>query len=169
MTVYSKALWATALVASATALSSPAVAATGSGSGRAIIVTPTSFFMVEDMDFGTIVPGSTTGSVTIDETSGNRTAGGGAILAGTAAQRARFIGGGQEGETITLTLSAPPVLDDGAGHTMPVTALVLDGPAVRTIDATTVFDIYIGGTLAVGANQEPGNYSGTFTLSVDYS
>ena len=170
MTKVSKALWASVLFVSAAAAPNGAMAATASGGGEAIIVTPTSFFLVEDMAFGTIVPGASAGTVTIDALSGARTSGGGVIaLAGSGAQRARFVAGGTDGQTVDLTLSAPPTLDDGNGNTMVMNDLVLDGPATRTFGPSMAMDIYVGGTLAVGANQTPGTYSGTFTLTVEYS
>lgn len=163
-----KALWAAAILLSATAPSA-AYAATATGDGRAIIVTPTSFFLVEDMDFGAIVPGATDGSVTLDATSGGISASGGVAATAGGHGRGRFVGGGAEGQQITLTLSAPPTLDDGSGNQMVMTELTMDGPAVRTIGPDLAFDVYVGGTLTVGADQAPGSYTGTFTLTVDYS
>ena len=68
-----------------------------------------------------------------------------------------------------LTLSAPPTLSDGSGNLMPVSSIVLDGPTTRTFGPSMAIDIYVGGTLEVDANQVPGLYSGTFTLTVEYS
>jgi hypothetical protein len=146
------------------------MAATATATGRAIVVTPFSFIQVEDLNFATIVPGPAAGTVSIDELSGARTAAGGVVaLAGAGAQRARFVGAGSENQAVDLTLSAPPTLSDGNGNTMAVTALVLDGPNSRIIGPDLAFDVYVGGTLAVGANQAPGLYSGTFTLTVEYN
>lgn len=161
---------AAAFMLSIAAAPQAALAADASGSGEAIIVTPTSFFLVEDMSFGTIVPGAASGTVTIDEVSGARTSAGGVVaLAGAGAQRARFVAGGTDGQTVDLSLGPLPTLDDGNGNTMPVTSLVLDGPSTRVFGPSMAMDIYVGGTLSVGANQVPGLYSGTFTLTVEYS
>lgn len=170
MIKFSKAARAAMLAMPMAMLSSAASAASTSGSGEAIVVTPTSFFMVEDMSFGTIVPGPSAGSVTVDEMTGARSAAGGIVaMAGSAAQRARFVAGGTEGQTVDLALGPLPTLDDGNGNQMNVTSLLLDGPATRTFGPSMVLDIYVGGTLAVGANQTAGVYSGTFTLTIEYS
>lgn len=170
MSKLARAAGAAALVLPVLALPTATFAANTSGAGEAIIVTPTSFFLVEDMSFGTIVPGSSAGSVTIDEITGARMSAGGVVaLAGDSAQRARFVAGGTEGQTVDLTLGPLPTLDDGNGNTMPVTSLVMDGPSTRTFGPSMAMDIYVGGTLAVGANQAPGLYSGTFTLTIEYS
>jgi hypothetical protein len=159
-----------AAVVSAIAIPSDAMAATAPGAGRAIIVTPFSFIQVDDLVFSTIVPGAAAGTVTIDAVSGARTSAGGvAALGGAGAQRARFVGAGSENQTVSLTLSAPPTLSDGGGNNMTMTSLDLDGPNTRTIGPDLAFDVYVGGTLAVGANQVPGLYSGTFSLTVEYN
>ena len=165
----SAALGAAALAASVVLLPSAASAADASGSGEAIIVTPTAFFLVEDMSFGTIVPGSSAGTVTIDAVSGTRSSGGGIVTLAGSGERARFVAGGSDGQAVDLTLGPLPTLDDGNGNTMPVTSLVLDGPTTRTFGPSMAMDIYVGGTLSVGANQVPGLYSGTFTLTIEYS
>jgi hypothetical protein len=169
MIKHNKALWAAAILLSAAGAPSGAFAASVNAGGEAIIVTATSFFLVENMDFGAIVPGPAPGSVTVDATDGTISSSGGVAATAGGHERGRFVGGGSEGQQITLTLSAPPTLDDGNGNTMPMTALTMDGPTVRTIGPDLAFDVYIGGTLDVGANQTPGAYSGTFTLTVDYS
>jgi hypothetical protein len=146
-----------------------AQAATVNGSGRAIIITPFQFIQVDDMAFGTIVPGGTPGTVTLDSISGARTTGGGVIALGGTSQRARFVGAGSDGQTVDITLGAPPTLNDGGGNTMTMASLDLDGPSSRTIGPDLAFDVYVGGTLNVDANQTPGTYSGTFSLTVQYN
>jgi hypothetical protein len=159
-----------AALLSATAIPGGAMAATATANGRAIVVTPFSFIQVEDLNFATIVPGPAAGTVTVDANSGARSSGGGvAALAGAGAQRARFVGAGSENQTVNLTLSAPPTLSDGNGNFLVMTSLDLDGPNTRTIGPDLAFDVYVGGTLAVNANQFPGLYSGTFSLTVEYN
>jgi hypothetical protein len=163
--------WAARAAASlgAVVLPASAMAADTTGSGEAIIITPFAFIQVDDMDFGTVVAGTSAGTVTIDAVSGARSFGGGVVaLAGTGA-RARFVGAGSENQTVNLTLSAPPTLSDGGSNTMVMTSLNLDGPNTRTIGPDLAFDVFVGGTLAVGANQAPGNYSGSFSLTVEYN
>jgi hypothetical protein len=150
-------------------LPTEAMAADTSGNGEAIIITPFAFIQVDDMDFGTIVAGTSAGTVTLDAVSGVRSFAGGVVALAGSGARARFVGAGSENQTVNLTLSAPPTLDDGGGNIMAMTSLDLDGPNTRTIGPDLAFDVYVGGTLAVGANQVPGNYSGSFSLTVEYN
>lgn len=161
-----KGLIAATAVASAACAPITAQAATATGTARAIIITPFAFIHVDNMSFGTIVGGPTGGLVTIDQNSGTRTADPGLALLSGAVQRARFVGMGEENQEVSLTLSSPPQLSNGAGNFMDITELVLDGPATRTISG--VFEVFVGGTLEVKPNQEPGTYSGQFTLTCDY-
>lgn len=63
-------------------------------------------------------------------------------------------------------------VDNGFGVTMPVTSFDIgNGPNnahTVTIGAGATIDVNIGATLAVGAGQQAGSYSGTFTLNADY-
>ncbi len=58
----------------------------------------------------------------------------------------------------------------GAAPTMALSALTSRWTNnIDVLDATTgTAEINVGGTLTVGANQEPGLYSGTFSFSVEY-
>ena len=150
-------------------ISSQAMAAAAPGSGRAIIITPFEFIHVDDMQFGTIVAGSSAGTVTIDAVSAGRSATGGVQALAGVAQRARFVGAGAANQTVDITLSAPPTLSDGNGNSMIMSSLDLDGPATRTIGPDLAFDVYVGGTLQVEADQAPGFYSGSFSLTVQYN
>jgi hypothetical protein len=163
------ATWLMAAFAAQLAVPTTAQAATATASGRAIIITPFQFIQVDDLAFGTIVPGPSTGTVTLDAMSGGRSTSGGVVALGGAGQRARFVGAGSDGQTVDVSLSAPPTLDDGNGNTMTMASLDLDGPTTRTIGPDLAFDVYVGGTLNIGANQTPGTYSGTFSLTVQYN
>jgi hypothetical protein len=140
--------------------SSPALAATGSGSGRAIIIQKFEFIRVDDLQFGTIVAGSSPGAVTIDAVSGARSSTGGVVAMAGSVQRGRFVGAGEPNQTVTLTLSAPPTLTSGSDQ-MTVSSLDLDGPTTRTIGPDLAFDVYVDGTLQVGG-------SGSWLLQRDF-
>ena len=155
------------LAGHAPATAAPAIAGSDS---RAIVVTPLSLVQVEDLDFGTLVPSALSGVITIDATTGNRTAIGGVTAYGSSlAHRAYFVGAGTEGQLVTIMLGPAPTLSDGSGNSMPVLALTLDGPSLRTIPPHRAVHIWVGGILSVNANQEPGEYTGTFTMTVNYN
>lgn len=147
----------------------PALAATGAADSRAIVVTPLSLVKVDDLDFGTLVPSAASGIVTINAVSGAQSAAGGVSAYGSAlAHRAYFVGAGTAGQPVVIVVGPSPVLWDGSGNSMPVLALTLDGPVLRTIPADRVVHIYVGGILSVNANQPPGDYAGTFDMTVNY-
>jgi hypothetical protein len=169
MNSYTRAL--PALLLSLVVSAAPALAApvSDSADSRAIIVTPLSLVQVDDLDFGSLVPSTVSGVVTIDANSGSQSAIGGVTAYGSAvSRRAYFVGAGTEGQPVSIALSAPPSLSDGAGNSMAVLALTLDGPALRIIPADRVVHIYVGGILSVNANQAPGDYAGTFDMTVNY-
>ena len=59
-----------------------------------------------------------------------------------------------------VTVTPPLQLTSGAGDTLPVLALTLDGPPLRTIhpvDRTFFFGV--GGIILIGANQPEGVYT----------
>lgn len=147
----------------------PALAATGNADSRAIVVTPLSLVKVDDLNFGTLVPSTSSGIVTIDAMSGAQSAGGGVSAYGSAiAHRAYFVGAGTAGQPVVIVLGPAPVLWDGNGNSMPLLALTLDGPVLRTIPGDRAVHIYVGGILSVNANQPPGDYVGTFDMTVNY-
>lgn len=156
----------------------PAHAAAASGTGTAVVVTPLSLVNTGPLNFGNIIPSAAAGTVAINENSGTRTATGGATLAGGLVGRASFTGltGGwgivqvQIPGTVTLTrsgggsMNASLVLSNMPGFTFvnqPTNKITLVG-------AGNVFSFAVGGTLNVGANQQAGSYTGTFTVTANY-
>ena len=165
-------LLAAAGLAAAALSSSPALAATPltQADGKALVLIPLTITKIDDLDFGSIVPSATAGTVTINPTDGSRSFTGGVTLVpGDAGFRAYFGGAGSPNQQLLVALSPPVSLSDGVGHSIPVVGLTLDGPPMRTIDATTrAFFVGVGGTLGIGANQFEGTYSGNFWVTAIY-
>lgn len=161
--------------AAGTMMCHPAYAASQTGTATTVVVRPNALVKVDDLDFGTLASGTTAGSVTVSPLTGARTTTGGVTPVGSFAQRAVFQGTGGlllitvSGDTsVTLTRA-------GGGGTMTaslVRAASTSGGGIALLGATLlpsgVQTYYIGGTLNVGANQPAGDYSGTFTLTVNY-
>ncbi len=156
----------------------PALAqAAASASGEAIVLRPLSFFKVQDLEFGDIIASNTAGSVRIDAV-GNRTATGGVTLAGGGHQVARFAGLGSFNRQVNIAMSATPIWITGPGAPMRVrnfeigsTPTVILGTAplrFRIVTPTGAFNFPLGATLDVGANQAGGEYSGNFTVILNY-
>ncbi len=67
-------------------------------------------------------------------------------------------------------VSLPPngsVLMSNGSSTMPVNHFVSNAPTNGQLNAPN-YALSVGATLQVGPNQAPGNYVGTFAVTVDY-
>jgi hypothetical protein len=131
---------------------------------RTPVVTATS-----NLAFGRIVAASG-GTVTIS-TAGVRSKTGGLVLipGGTVSGAGFSLTEGGTGKSLTwrtITLPASATLSSGA-NTMTLSNFVSD-PATTMVGSGRT-DVKVGASLTVGANQAAGNYSGTFSVTVDYN
>ena len=166
---------ATAGVA-ATLLPAAALAADTNVTANAAVVRTNTLIKTDDLDFGTLVSGPTGGTVTVNPVTNARTTGGGVMPVGGGAHRAAFVGTGGR-LLIFVSGSTSVTLARAGGGAAPMTASLIraattSGGGIALLGATLlpsgVQTYYIGGTLTVPANQPPGDYSGTFTLTVNY-
>lgn len=146
----------------------PALAASRAATGKAITLKPLSIVKLRDLDFGAVVPSGTAGTVVINPATDARTVTGGVTAAGGVPLAAQFYTYATGNQVLQVTRGPLPVLSNGGGGTMNVTQLTLNGPTLRTIGPAGLLDLRVGGTLAVGANQAAGVYSGTFQINVNY-
>lgn len=182
-------------LAAAFATSAPAYAAgpavTSQASARAAVVAALSVIKVQDLSFGRIVPRPQAGTVTVDQNTGACTVTGPILEVGKC-QFAQFAGMGTKnmGARISLTSTTdltgpgqPMVLDQiklGTNSTISFAGnanangqgvgLTKGGNSER-YSITTDSGIYVlnvGGRLNVNANQAPGTYTGSITISVQY-
>ena len=170
-----------AVTAASAALCGPAYAADMPGTANAAVVRPNTLIKTDDLDFGTLISGATGGTVgTLPQAARSvanaRTTGGGVTPVGSAAQRAVFQGTGGI-LLITVSGSTSVTLSRAGGGAAPMTASLVraastSGGGIALLGGTLlpsgVQTYYIGGTLTVPANQPEGDYSGTFTLTVNY-
>ena len=158
-----------AACACAVVASAGAQASTQSGSAKAIALKPLSIVKLRDLDFGTLLAGTTAGTAIVDPTTDVRAVTGGTTPAGGAPLAAQFYTYGTQGSVLQVNRGPLPVLSRaGGGATMNVTLLTLNGPTLRVINPAGILDLRIGGTLAIGANQMEGSYNGTFDIIVTY-
>ncbi len=150
-------------------VSTPAFAAGTTSNASAITIRPLSLLKLRDLDFATNISGTTAGTVVIDPTTDGRSTTGGVVAAGGTPQAAQFYTYGGPLQTIQVFRGPLPVLNRaGGGASMNVTGLTLNGPTTRFLNGAGLLDLRVGGTLAVGANQLSGSYSGTFDIIVNY-
>ena len=162
-----------------TLLPAVAVAQTDQGAAEAVIVTRLSLVKDDDLEFGTMLAGPTPGTVVVPP-SGARTRTGGVILVGNTFNAARFAGYGRQNQNVRISINANVLTLNrvGGGATMQVdswvigstpTAPITTAPRTfRIASPTGIFNFPIGATLRVGANQRPGTYAGTFTITLNY-
>jgi hypothetical protein len=159
----------------------PAAAqAQASSSARvdAIILRPLSFFKVDDLEMGGIIPAPGAAGTVRLRPDGTRTATGGVVLVGNMHQAARFAGMGSNNQQVAISLQANSVLLTGPGTAMRLrnfeigstpTAMLSTTPLrFRINSATGAFFFPIGATLEIGANQAAGDYTGSFTINLNY-
>jgi hypothetical protein len=156
----------------------PAHAATTSGSGTALVVTPLSLVNIGQLHFGNIIAGPAPGTVTVNQNTGIRTSTGAVTLVGGPVSRAGFTGLTGGFGVVQVTIPGAVTLTRSGGGSMTATLILsnlpgvvfINGPTnkVSFIGNNTVFSFAVGGTLNVGANQLRGTYSGTFTATANY-
>lgn len=144
---------------------------------EAIVLRPLSFFKVNDLDFGDIIASGSAGTVVLDP-DGSRSRTGGVTLAGPAGEPARFAGLGSYNRQVNISLGANRIWITGPGQRMRVrdfeigstpTAILSTAPTrFRITSPLGNYNFPVGATLEVNANQAPGDYSGTFTITLNY-
>ena len=142
--------------------------ATATGTARARVLQQISATNTAELDFGTVTRGSTAGTVTIAPDGGGRTVTGGINGAGGNPHPAQFLATGTATHSYTISHDSSATLTNGAGDSLSITSLTLDGPTTRQFDSAGQSMIGVGGVLAIAANQAEGDYSGSFSLTVDY-
>ncbi len=157
--------------------SHPAWAANQTGTATSVVVRPNTLVKSDDLNFGTLAAGTTGGTATVDPVTGTRTTSGGTVAVGGGTQRAVFQG---TGGLLLITVSGDnsvTLARAGGGGSMTATltrATTTSGGGITLLGSSAtllpsgVQTYYVGGTLSVPANQPAGDYSGTFTLTVNY-
>ncbi len=158
----------------------PARAETEAMDTQVSVVSPGSFYKVQDLYFGVIASSALPGTVTVAPT-GGRTATGGVSLIGNSHHPAEFAGmkPTQANRPVRMRVASNTILLTGPGTPMVASlfrANTNPGTPLSTITrnyqvqqtSNGAFVLYVGATLAVNANQQPGTYTGTWTLTLDY-
>lgn len=119
--------------------------------------------------FGSFAAGS--GGSVIVSASGARSQGGAVVLlSADAGAAALFNVSGDPNLTYAITLPADGVagLSNG-GHSMALTAFSSSPASTGMLSAGGSQTLSIGATLGVAGHQAPGDYSGSFNVSIDYN
>ncbi len=162
----------TALILAAGAasmVSTSAHAAGATATARAKILKQITVSSTADLQFGTIVVGTGTATVTVD-TTGARTCGAGLTCSG-ASTAAAFGIVGTSGEVVTVSSDATVSLTKTDGTPGSMTATLT--PSVTTLTLGALAGGYngtfnVGGALSVASTTPDGGYAGIFNVTVNY-
>ena len=155
---------ATAALAALAATGASAAPASQSGTGRANVLQQITATNTADLDFGTIVAGTSASTVTVSGAN-VRTCGSGLTCTGTVTAPAWLV---TTSPLRQLYWNGTPTVTvtNGGGNTMTVNLLNLN--SVHNMPASGSDTIRIGAILNIGANQPDGDYSGVFTIDFSY-
>ena len=153
-------------VAVASLMTSAAFAAEVESQAGAKIVAPLQISNVAALYFGTVAPSLTAADTVVVSPAGAKTCGAELTCLTDDHTAAEFKVTGEADASYTIDLPNEIKIDNGSGDAMIVadfTGSKSNGTLVSGADNFTV-----GGTLAVEANQANGDYTGTFTVAVEY-
>jgi hypothetical protein len=149
------------------------------GGAKVVIVRPLTFIKVSDLNFGQVAVGNSAGTVTVSPFNVRTRTGGVAAAVGTSTP-ASFAGLGAVNQLVSIKISATSItlVRQGGSQTMtannfiigstPTAPLTTAAVQYRIASATGMFQFPVGATLNVGANQMPGKYTGTFSITLNY-
>lgn len=184
-----RALCTLAVFAVATLSAMPVFAkekATVVTSARAVVLASLSLLKVDDLDFGKIAARPTTGTVVANPTTKTCTVTGPIIHAGIC-QLAKFAGRVGSRTQFKVEVQGNTTLRGPSGQAMLLDSMTLapgDGLSyagaanpslaasgnvpLRVTTPSGMFTFFVGGTLHVNANQQPGVYVGTISIQANY-
>ena len=158
-------------LAAAPATAAP-VTPSSQAQSRALILVPLTLTKIDDLRFGTVVPSSLSGMVSINASTGARTIAGGVTgVPSDVGQRAYFGGAGTGNQQVIITYVQPTELTStmNSADKIPVLALTLDGSPIRTINPVTrTFFFGMGGIIMINADQAEGLYEANFDVTANY-
>ncbi|MEL6568816.1 MAG: DUF4402 domain-containing protein [Pseudomonadota bacterium] len=154
-------------VAAATILAGSAIAADVQSDAGAKIVAPLQISNVTALYFGTVAPSTSAADTVIVDAAGNKTCGAELTCLSSDHTAAEFSVSGDPERAYTIDLPSSISISNGNGGTMTVNNFT-GSKANGTLSTGGTDSFDVGGTLNVAANQATGEYTGTFTVTVEY-
>jgi hypothetical protein len=118
--------------------------------------------------FGAIAPSSTSGSVTITPSGSRSCTLGVTCIDVSTGHAASFSVTGDSSASYTITLPSSTTLSDSNGNSMTVDTFKDSEGGSSTLDILGNDAFEVGATLHVGGGQSPGDYGGSFEVTVNY-
>jgi len=156
------------------AILSPAQAETANGQSSANLRAPITVVKNSDLNFGKFTAGTVNSEFRIDAVNGNMAQlNGDAVSMGGNISRASFTATGTPNTQANIRRSQNSIniVRSGGTETMRVNDFWLGNRAGlrdQILDASGQATYFVGGKLRIGPNQVPGNYSGTFSVTIEY-
>lgn len=145
---------------------------TGTGTATITVRRQISVTKTADLGFGAVRrPNTGTGTVTISQSTGARTAGGTnppTLLNGLTVGRATFGIAGTPSVTVAISTTPASSLSLTSGANSITTTLVRSA-TTGTLSAGGALTVGVGGVLTVPATAPSGDYTGAFTVTVNYN
>ena len=149
----------------------PGDTSTTNGEAAAIVVQPLQIVAVDQLRFGVIQSSPVAGTVTVSPEGVISSSFDLSAFPSTRAP-AYFVVAGERNRRFISSISNSTVISNANGATMIVSDLDFtrtNAPnPINRLNAAGTFNLYVGGELNVQADQEPGNYSGVFDVTVLY-
>ena len=152
------------VVAAAAMASTGAQAATQTATAQVNIVAAVTLAQNNALDLGIVATSGTAGTVVLPTGSDTRVCSTGVSCLGSALRGRFTVGGATSGYVVAINVPASTTLTS-AGNNM---VLTLTPSMTSFTSTTTPQTFFVGGSLAVGANQAAGTYTGSYNVSADY-
>lgn len=164
-----------ALALAISAATGSAIAAQATASSTAGVITPIAITKGADMSFGNFAASATPGTVTLSPNNALAFTGG-IVAAGGSPAAARFDVTGTGTMTYSIAFTGSSTALTSGSDTMTFTRISdTSASAITSGNVTTgaltagAQSIYVGGQLAVAANQPAGTYTGSVIATVEYN
>jgi Mat/Ecp fimbriae major subunit len=162
-------------VIAAALASTSAYAAPAEADAEAVVnvLGPVTITVDNALDFGTVAPGASGGSVVVEATAAGATTCTGVVCLANSSAAGKFhISDAIDGATVEVSVGSATALAHDTDTTAPdmaLTDLTISATSITYDSAATTPDhIYVGGTLTVGDDQPAGAYTGSFTITAEY-
>jgi Mat/Ecp fimbriae major subunit len=145
-----------------------ASAATVTADATVNVLGPIAITVDNSLNFGTVAPGASGGTVVVGTASNVATCTGVLCLPGSAKRGQFHISSAMNGAVINISVGNAIDLT-GAGTAIPLTGLTMsDADGKITYSSTLAENVYVGGTITVNNGQAAGVYTGSFDITADY-
>jgi hypothetical protein len=161
-----------AALAATTAFATPAFAQVSGPrveiESRALILQPATITAGAPLNFGTVVASALPGVVTLDAATGAASDDGEGATYVSGASRGTFQGNGEPRKQVEVVVTADPLLTKSGSTAYLDYSLASSGDGVFAIRPDGLFTVFVGGSIVVKANQEPGLYTGKVYVTADF-